>query len=227
MAKRHSSSVAIPRLAEAGARVLRLRADDGLGAMLGPPSTADAGRVVVTSREPLQLAEPVIVEISFGPLADEVELRGMVETIEERSDGAAPRVTIRIGAEHRDRANYVRNVLGGRRDASARNHRRIPTDLAASWRTNGTQTTGRVRDLSRGGAFLVSHSMPRVGEAVWVEITARPGNAGALRMEATVSWVRARGRNAGFGVCFKLRDRKAAAELHRVVREQERNADLR
>ena len=185
--------------------------------------------MVVSSRENLRPGEPITVEISFGPLADEVELSGEVDTIEPRDD-AAPRVTIRIRREHRARVAYVQNVLAGARTASARNHRRIPTDLVASWRARGrrlgSRVASRIRDLSRGGAFIVSRHVPKVGESVWVEIGPNNG-AKALEVEGTVSWVRNGGREAGFGVSFKLRDRSVAAALHQVVRDQERAAELR
>lgn len=228
MPKRHSSSVAIPRL-ETGTRVLRLRADERLATRFESASVGDAGRLIVSSREPLIRGEAITVEISFGPLADEVELSGEVDAIEARDD-AAPRVTIRIRRDHRSRVEYVQKVLAGARDASARNHRRIPTDLAASWRAGGHRITSRVasriRDLSRGGAFIVSRHVPQVGDNVWVEIGPNNGTS-ALEVEGTVSWVRNGGREAGFGVSFKLRDRSIAAALHQVVRDQERAAELR
>ena len=195
--------------------MLRLRADERLASRFEDGGAGTGGRLVVKSREALSRCEPVRVEISFGPLADEIVLAGRVEDVEEQLMGA-PRITIQIAAEHRDRANYVRKVLSGARPAQARNYRRVPTDLAASWRHDGQRVASRIRDISRGGAFLVSRDVPAVGTRVFVEIS------DGLQLEGVVSWVRDRGRESGFGVCFKLRDREVAAELQRVVREQDR-----
>ncbi len=226
MAKRHSSSVAIPRVSATGPRIVRLRADAEFAKRFEPETAGNAGRIAVRSREAVAMGEPVVVELSFGALADEVQLRGRVERIDE-TQGGAPRITIVIDRAHRDRAAYVRKVLAGDRNASARNHRRIPTDLAASWRSNGHRVASRIRDISRGGAFIVSRRLPSLGELVSVEFSAAAGPTSALRVEGTVSWVRAKGREAGFGVSFKLRDREVAAALHQVVRDQERATEPR
>jgi len=206
--------------------VLRLRADAELAAGFDFSDEDHAGRLVVPSREPAVVGEPITVEIGFGALSDEVELSGRVQSIEAR-DNAPARVTIKIDAAHRARAVYVRKVLAGSRPASARNHRRVPTDLNASWKAGGHRTVSRIRDLSRGGAFLVSRRIPRVGEVVSVEIGAHASLPASLHVEGTVSWIRRGNRDHGFGVCFKVRDRDLAAQLHRVVKEHERTADHR
>ncbi|MBL4688682.1 MAG: PilZ domain-containing protein [Nannocystaceae bacterium] len=226
MARRHSSSTEIARVGSTAKRVLRLRADARLAASLEAGMPGSAGRIVVVSREPVGVGEAVIVEVSFGALADEIELSGRVEAIDETTGEPGPRaIGIRIDNEHRDRASYIRKVLTGDRQASARNHRRTPTDLDARWRTNGHRFASRIRDISRGGAFIVSRNLPSLGDFVSVEFASGPSPASALLLEGTVSWVRLKGRESGFGVSFKLRDRELAAALHRVVREQERAAE--
>lgn len=208
-----------------GARLLRLRGDEQLTAMLTQDGPVDPGTLELSTRESVELGELVRVEISFGAMADEVELSGTVSGVDR---GERNRVRIRISSDHKDRVDYVRGVLSGLRPASARNHRRVPADLAARWRSGDGQFASRVRDLSRGGAFLESRTVPDVGSPVEVEIeaAAATGSPG-LVLSGVVSWVRQAGRDSGFGVCFKLRDREAAAALNRVVRWQERSTEAR
>lgn len=225
MATRRRSSVTIPNVGDADEpRLLRLRANAALANRFRAATAGDAGRLVVVSREPVTLGEPVAVEVSFGALADEVELRGRVDTVEAGPDGAR-KVGIRLHHEHRERAAYVREVLAGDRRASARSHRRVPTDLAANWHAGGRRVASRISDLSRGGAFVVSRRVPSIGDGVAVEISL-PGRP-TLEVEGTVSWTRAEGREPGFGVSFKLRDRALAAAVGRIVRDQERLAQPR
>ena len=178
----------------------------------------EPARLRVPSRERVAVGDRVRVEFSFGPLADEVEMRGRVIEIEAQSDGRPPIVIIRLLGTDTDRIQYVLDVLDGERAASARTHRRIPVDFEVRWRWGDAQYASRVRDLSRGGAFIVSRALPAVGSRVDVEIRP-PGTS--LNFDAVVSWVKGDGDVTGFGVNFKLPDRAMAQRLSHVVREHE------
>ena len=221
----HPSSVGLPRVESNGraVRVLRLRGDARLMSLLELGGQGAPARLRVPSRETVQTTEAVRVEISFGPLADEVELTGEVSSVEPGLNGAPPTVVITLRASEDDRVQYVHEVLTGTRSANARSHRRVPVDYEARWRWGQAQYASRIRDLSRGGAFIASRALPDVGSHVDVEI--RPNDLdGPLQFDAVVSWVRKDGAHTGFGVHFKMRDRAAAARLGRMVREQERRA---
>jgi Tfp pilus assembly protein PilZ len=227
----HASSLSLPRVSddgeEASPRLLRLRADQRCLEMLRCDPDGRGAYIDVPSREPVVLGEPVRVEISFGAMSDEVELQGRVMAVEPAAEQRPPRVVIRLGDEHVGRARYVRAVLSGDRPASARSHRRVPTDLACRWSQGALEHTSRVRDLSRGGAFIVSTFFPEIGSRVRVGLELAAPEAerhglDPLRLEGVVTWIRAEGRNSGFGVSFKARDRRVAEQLFRVVRSQER-----
>jgi hypothetical protein len=233
----HASSLSLPRVSDGGGeaspRLLRLRADERCREMLRCDPDGRGAYIDVPSREPVAVGEPVRVEISFGALSDEVELHGRVVAIDPFVDHRPPRVVVRLRDEHVGRARYVRAVLSGDRPASARSHRRVPTDLSCRWSQGALQHTSRIRDLSRGGAFIMSTFFPEIGSRVRVGFDVGPDKADRtiagdpLRLEAIVSWVRADGRVPGFGVSFKLRDRHVAERLIRVVRSHERPAALR
>lgn len=233
----HASSLSLPRISEdsgeASPRLLRLRADARCLEMLRCDPDGHGAHIDVPSREAVALGEPVRVEISFGALSDEIELHGRVMGVQPAVDERPPRVVIRLADEHVGRARYVRAVLRGDRPASARSHRRVPTDMSCRWSQGAFEHTSRIRDLSRGGAFIMSTFSPEIGTRVRVglDVTDDPadGSPGLdpLRLEGVVSWVCADGRTPGFGVSFKLRDRRVAERLFRVVRSQERPAALR
>lgn len=217
---RHSSNVGLPQVVDGGrtVRLLRLRADDRLRRALQPGSATEAARLHVSSRATVERGELVAVEVSFGPHADEVVLHGMVAEVQPSVGDRSPRVVIALPRAEVERVRYLRAVLEGNREASARRDRRIAVDLPVTWRCGVDQHASRIRDLSRGGAFIASRSLPRIGERLEIEIASR--SDGALHVPAIVTWVRSKGE-VGFGVQFQLRNRDVAARLTAVVREHE------
>ena len=219
---RHSSNVGLPQVVDGGRtlRLLRLRADDRLRAALHPGSATEAARLHVSSRAAVERGELVAVEVSFGPLADEVVLNGVVAEVQpSSSEDRSPRVVIALPRSEVERVRYVRAVLEGNREASARRDRRIAVDLPVTWRWGQAEYESRIRDLSRGGAFIASRCLPTVGARLDIEIGS--GKAGAVSVPAVVTWVRTNGSESGFGVHFRHRSRDVAARITAVVREHE------
>jgi hypothetical protein len=213
--------VTLARVGADAPRVLRLRADDRLVELLrSGPGLVDA-HLEVPSRETVASGERVRVEISFGALADEVDLGGEVVAVRPAEDGKPNTVIIAIDRDDARRVAYVRQVLGGERNASARSHRRVPVDFVVRWRHGDARYTSRLRDISRGGAFIVSRALPEIGAELEVEIRCDDARAPTLAVDAVVTWVRREGDPVGFGVSFRLPSREVAAELTRVVRERE------
>jgi hypothetical protein len=224
----HASSVGLPRINDDDARVvrlLRLKAGARTLQMLRAAKGDDHAYVDVPSREAVTIGEAVRVEIGFGALSDEVEIDGLVHAVEPGIGAGAPTVVIRVDDDHRSRVRFAAAVLGGERTAASRTHRRIPTDLECRWTQGTFEHQSRIIDLSHGGAFIRSQFCPKIGATVVVQLPDLGGRP--LRLDAVVTWVRATGPQAGFGVNFKLRDRNLAQQLHRMVREQERSAAVR
>ena len=221
----HPSSVGLPRVESGGRalRLLRLRADERLASALIAGSSREAARLHIKSRAAVEIGEAVEVEVSFGPMADEITLLGAVcGTRPAAEEGRSPTVLISFPRSQTARIRYVRDVLAGQRQASARRDRRIPVDLEVTWRWGQAQYASRVRDLSRGGAFIASRCLPEIGSSLDVEI--RDADKRPLHFNAVVSWIRRDGSLPGFGIQFRHQSRDDAARLTEVVRAEEQRA---
>ncbi|MBC8067174.1 MAG: PilZ domain-containing protein [Deltaproteobacteria bacterium] len=225
---RHPSSLSIPRMDDEGPRAprrLRLRGDEQLAQMLVPGlGGSEAARLETPSREPVAIGDQVAIEVGFGALVDEVELAGTVVEVRARASGLAPLVVIAIDPRSAVQLAYIDGCIRGDRQASVRAHRRIVVDTPVRWRAGELMQQTRARDLSRGGAFILSHLQPTVGTEVSIELdgTATTPN---LRIAAVVSWIQRTGPLAGFGVRFSVRTRGEAARLQQLVRVHERGAE--
>lgn len=215
------SSVTLPRVGDDASqpRVLRLRAGDAQGPVLESGLGIDAARVQIPTRELVEHGEAILVEMSFGPLVDPILLHGLVRNIEGGEPSRPARVTIGFPPSEAARVQYVRSVQSGDREASTRRDRRVPADFEVRWRWRESRYASRVRDISRGGAFIASRWQPEVGSRLGIELLPLPEVA--LHVDAVVSWVRDGGNDPGFGVNFRIPDRATASRLTEVVRAQE------
>ncbi len=224
---RRPSDVSIPRV-DGASRVLRLQADERLAKMLQPGAhDSEPGRLLVPSREVLERGAVIRVEVSFGPLADAIVLRGAVVGSTPRGD-RAPLITIEIAREHGPRVRYILEVLTAGREATARASRRVSSQIQATWYWGLGSHAARIGDLSKGGAFIRCAAPPSVGSAIGLELNdsmvAR--YEVPLKLDATVAWVgRSRGHR-GFGVEFRVVDRELARRIAQLVRWHELEAGL-
>jgi hypothetical protein len=222
------SSVGLPRL-DGSARLLRLQADERLIKLLEiDASTSGTALLTIPSRESIDVGAEIRVEISFGPMADEITLRGLVEQITARGD-RAPLIAIRIDPDHAARVRYIHEVLSEGRQATARKSRRVAADVQATWYWGLGSHATRLSDISKGGAFIRSGAPPSTGSAITLELNdsmVDGGAAGPLKLDAVVAWAgRSQGRR-GFGVKFRIVDRTQASRIAALVRWHERIAGL-
>jgi Tfp pilus assembly protein PilZ len=202
-----------------GVRRVRLRADDTLARRMGPAALPnEVARLRIPTREAAALGDRIIVELSFGPMVDEIEIDGDVVAITPDLAGGPASIELAFDRRHKAQIDYVMQVLGGLRAATARAHRRVPVDLGVAWRCGELAQQTRARDLSRGGAFLLSHLQPVVGAAVDLEFQG-DHDTPILRLAATVSWVQRQGRFSGFGVRLHVRTREESEVLATLIRK--------
>lgn len=192
------------------------------------PDPVGGGLLRVPSRESVSPGEQIRVEVSFGPMADEIVLRGTVEHTSARGE-RAPLVVIRIEATHAARVRYVHEVLSQGREASARASRRVATDIQATWYGRRGSHATRLSDISKGGAFIRSRTPPATGTTISLELNdsmVHEGREGPLALDASVAWVGRSQGQRGFGVRFRIVDRALAGRIAALVRWQERQAGL-
>ena len=214
------------RLDEGRDPVLRVLADESLAEMLEPATSAhEGGRLHVPTREPLARGQTVRVEVGFGPMADEIILRGVVEQVRDQASRERL-VSVRIDWTHGVRVRYILEVLNEGRQASARKSRRVPSSLHATWTNDRGTRTSRLQDISKGGAFVQSPMPPPAGSSLQLAL-AEPSNKGEpLVVEGLVAWTGRSQGQRGFGVKFCPADRSLAGRIAALVREQERAAGL-
>jgi Tfp pilus assembly protein PilZ len=220
--KRRTTSYDIPRVSSLP-RLLRLRADDKLRAMFSFPDGESAGRLEVPSRENLTRGEVIRLEISLGPMADEVVLKGAVASIEPR-DGQSPVIVIAVDPKHAARTRYIAAVLADERPATARRYRRVEARLPVRWQQGLFRYNDSTVDLSQGGAFVASAQQP--GLETELSLTLGLPDGSDLTMRSAVVWLGKGQGIDGFGVRFVDRDPVTARTLAEVVRNIE-NDDFR
>jgi len=224
---RRPSSLSVPR-ADGTTHVLRLQGDERLAAMLRVGGrSSDVGMLLIPSREAIGAGAVIRVEISFGPLADEVILQGVVKQTTSRGD-RAPLIEIEIFASHSPRVRYIHEVLTQGRAASARASRRVNSHIQATWYWGLGSHAARIGDISKGGAFIRSGAPPSIGSAIGIELNDSMVqlSASPLKLDASVAWVGRSQGHRGFGVKFRVIDRALAQRITQLVRWHEQQAGL-
>ena len=190
----------------------------------GPSGYNGAGEFVLPSRERLSIGDELRVEVSFGPMADEITVEGVVTSVEERGTDDPPFVTVHIFEPDAPRMNYILAVLKGRRPATARRHRRVPADIDIRWWWGIKAHNQKALGLSLGGTFVRSPDAPGAGFRTEVEIRT-DSRLPPLRIPSVVVWSGLTGTQRGFGVAFKVDDSTLAERLRQLVRDCERLAE--
>ncbi len=102
---------------------------------------------------------------------------------------------------------------------SRRRHERIPVDLLISWRPVGSNEglQGKLRDVGRGGAFVLSPATVPHGSQVVLEI-APPGAEVPMAFIGRVAWTGKTGEENVFGIEWRARDAGGGRRIKELVR---------
>lgn len=196
---------------------IRVRADPSfLAGMTSPGERGGTHRVcVAVRRHGLTIGAAVAVEVSFGPLSDEVVLHGEIEHVDADGDGT---YTIAISETHAMHFAYVQAVLTNQRQPIVRRHRRVERDVPVAWTYDGRTRRSRSGDISCGGVFIVDPRPPAVGSKIDVRLEL---GIQSLTLCAEVTWAgQARGSH-GFGVRFANLARDGFEQIRRLVDDTE------
>lgn len=166
----------------------------------------------------LERDDEVLVQIHFPGLPNKTILRATV--MDWRP--ALPRLGVRAGAtlafgesEEETRDFLLAVAAGERVDAVKRRHTRLPVGMDVRWRHSSSAdfTAARLRDISIGGAQLVTEDVIEVDSSLILELIV-PGGAQAIPLAAKVS-----NRGDGwYGITFVYRDGGGSRRLREVVR---------
>ena len=102
---------------------------------------------------------------------------------------------------------------------SRRRHERVPVDLPISWRLVGSLEafSGHLRDVGRGGAFVLSPATVAIQERVVLEI-APPGAEVPMAFIGCVAWTGKSGTENVFGISWRARDAGGGRRIKEMVR---------
>ena len=216
---RRPSTKHLPRMpGRSDLRVLRLRAAD-----LRHVTRLVSGtyRIEVPTRDRVAVGDAVMIEVTLGPMEDEIGFDGVVLAIEP--DHAARRLRVRIEVAPVDapRLAFLLDVLRGARRGVPRRYRRIPVDVPARWLHGIRPSHGVCRTLSPGGAFVETGAPVPVGTHLELELRDDP-RRGPIVIPGTVVWAGRLGDHLGFGFRSDQRGGPAGARLADLLRAWER-----
>jgi Tfp pilus assembly protein PilZ len=102
---------------------------------------------------------------------------------------------------------------------SRRRHERIPVDLPITWRPIGSNEglQGKLRDVGRGGAFVLSTATVPYESQVVLEI-APPGAQVPMAFIGRVAWTGKTGEENVFGIEWRARDAGGGRRIKELVR---------
>lgn len=199
-------------------RVLKARFRDADAFLEAYSDETPQGSLFCPTTTPLDEGQEVVVEISFPELPNKTMLRGKV--LSWRS--ALPRLRVRAGAEvtfdavDDDKRLFLLEVATGKRQGAVkRRHARVPVEVPCRWRlADAAEIADAVlRDISIGGAQLITDDEIAVDSDVVVELTA-PGGARPISIAAKVS----NALDNAYGLRFVYRDGGGSRRLREVVR---------
>jgi Tfp pilus assembly protein PilZ len=206
-------------------RILRARYRSGEDFLHHYQDAPSGGGIFFPTREAMPLGTPVILEVRFPGLANKQLLCGFVAW--RRAGKHRIKVRAGIGIElypaEAQRRDFLLAVAKGEiADAVARRYRRLPVQLAASWRVlheRGSRVS-EVEDIGPGGAFLRTTALVPRGTKVVLDVTP-PGCVQSIEIAGCVAWTRDVEGEEGIGVEFTARDAGGARRLKELVRRLE------
>ena len=185
------------------------------------------GGLFIPTRKSMAIGEPVVVSLRLGPRGSTVLMRGTVAW--RRPGKHRTKTQAGIGIEFLESESKTRDYLlsvarGDQGVMSARRHQRLPLDLPVLWQVPGArqENTGVLRDIGRGGAFVMTEQPLDGGTDVVLKM-APPGAEVAMPVSARIAWI-APGKSSepGFGVAWIARDAGGGRRIKELVRRMER-----
>ncbi len=180
------------------------------------------GGVFCPTRSKLQVGDPVSVKVRLGRRQPPMVLYGRVAW--RRPGRHLLKIRAGIGVEFLDgeqaKCEYLLEMArSGSSVHSRRRHERIPVDLPITWRPVGSNQglQGKLRDVGRGGAFVLSPATVPYESQVVLEI-APPGAEVPMAFIGRVAWTGKAGDENVFGIEWRARDAGGGRRIKELVR---------
>lgn len=185
------------------------------------PSSGNGG-VFCPTRSKLQVGDRVQVKVRLGRRQPTMMLFGMVSW--RRPGKHLLKIRAGIGVDflpsEKQKCDYLLDLSKtGSGMQSRRRHERIPVDLPITWRPLGSNEglRGQLRDVGRGGAFVLSPATVPEDAQVVLEI-APPGAAVPMAFIGRVAWKGKTGDENVFGIEWRARDAGGGRRIKELVR---------
>ena len=185
------------------------------------PSGGNGG-VFCPTRSKLQAGDPVAVKVRLGRRQPPMMLYGRVAW--RRPGRHLLKIRAGIGVEflpgENVKCDYLLEMANlGASVHSRRRHERVLVDLPITWRPLGSTEDlhGKLRDIGRGGAFVLSPaSVPDEAQVV-IEL-APPGAEVPMAFIGRVAWTGKTGDENVFGIEWRARDAGGGRRIKELVR---------
>ncbi len=185
------------------------------------PSGGNGG-VFCPTRSKLAAGEPVSVKVRLGRRQPPMVLYGRVSW--RRPGRHLLKIRAGIGVEflpgEKVKCEYLLEMASaGSSVHSRRRHERVLVDLPITWRPLGSteDLRGKLRDIGRGGAFVLSPaSVPDEAQVV-IEL-APPGAQVPMAFIGRVAWTGKTGEENVFGIEWRARDAGGGRRIKELVR---------
>ena len=185
------------------------------------PSGGNGG-VFCPTRRKLQVGDTVQVKIRLGRRQPPMLIHGRVAW--RRPGRHLLKIRAGIGVEflpgEQAKCEYLLEMASsGASIHSRRRHERVPVDLPITWRPVGSNPglQGRLRDVGRGGAFVLSPATVPYQSQVVLEITP-PGAQIPMAFIGRVAWTGKAGDENVFGIEWRARDAGGGRRIKELVR---------
>jgi Tfp pilus assembly protein PilZ len=185
------------------------------------PSGGNGG-VFCPTRSKLQTGEPVSVRVGLGRRQPPMVLFGHVAW--RRPGRHLLKIRAGVGIEfspsERVKCDYLLEMAtSGASVQSRRRHERVMVDLPIIWRPLGSteDLRGKLRDIGRGGAFVLSPASVPDESQVVIEL-APPGAEVPMAFIGRVAWTGKTGDENVFGIEWRARDAGGGRRIKELVR---------
>lgn len=185
------------------------------------PSGGNGG-VFCPTRSKLQPGDPVSVKVRLGRRQPPMVLHGHVAW--RRAGRHLLKIRAGVGVEflasERIKSDYLLDLANAGNDAhSRRRHERVLVDLPITWHPLGSTEalSGKLRDIGRGGAFVLSPASVPDESQVVIEL-APPGAEVPMAFIGRVAWTGKTGDENIFGIEWRARDAGGGRRIKELVR---------